>query len=71
MFNDITRFEVTFEGGLTGNDSTLAAPNLYRFPFQQNSVGNFPGQPCSGTLNLATGEVDPGHGLDVLERASE
>jgi hypothetical protein len=58
--NDITRFEVTFEGGLTGNDSTLAAPNLYRFPFQQNSVGNFPGQPCSGTLNLATGEVDPG-----------
>lgn len=58
--NNITRFEVTFEGGLTGSDSTLAAPSLYRFPFQQNSVGNFPGQPCSGTLNLATGEVDPG-----------
>lgn len=58
--NNVTRFEVTFEGGLVGNDSTLAAPNLYRFPFQQNAVGNFPGQPCSGTLNLATGEVDPG-----------
>ena len=58
--NNVTRFEVSFEGGLVGNDSTLAAPSFYRFPFQQNGVSGVPGQPCSGTLNLVTGEVNPG-----------
>jgi len=57
--NDVTHFELYLDNGLMGNDSTLVAPNFFRFPFQQNSVGGVPGQPCSGTLNLATGEVNP------------
>jgi hypothetical protein len=56
--NDVTHFQVFLEGGLTGSDSTLVAPNFYRMPFQQNGVRDVPGQPCSGTLNLVTGEVN-------------
>ncbi len=58
--NNITRFEVSLENGLVGSNSTLAAPNFYRMPFQQNAVRSVPGQACSGTLNLVTGEVNPG-----------
>lgn len=57
--NDITHFEVYLDNDLVGNDSTLVAPNFFRFPFQQNAVSLAPGQPCSGTLNLVTGEVNP------------
>lgn len=54
---DITRFEVTLGGGLTGDDGILAAPQLFRWPVRQAQVLDAPGFVSSGELNLATGEV--------------
>jgi hypothetical protein len=56
---DLTQFTVDFvDGGLTGEDGVLSAPQLFRFPILQVRVNQWPAVPvCTGTLNLATGEV--------------
>src|SRR5579872_583562 len=53
---DVTHFEVAI-GELTGEDSVLAAPQLFRLPAIMNKVTDVPGLVSSGDLNLATGEV--------------
>lgn len=55
--NDITHFEVSFEGGFEGEDAVLVTPQLFKMGFQQSRVDQVPGTISSGTLNLATGEV--------------
>jgi len=55
--NDVTHFEISFPEGLWGEDAVLAAPTLFKMPFQQNSVRQVPGRISSGVLNLQTGEV--------------
>jgi hypothetical protein len=54
---DITHFEVTHEGGLTGSDALLVAPQFLKLPCLVNRVSDMPGAVSSGDLNLATGEV--------------
>jgi hypothetical protein len=53
---DVTHFEVTL-GELTGEDTVLAAPQLFKLPAIMNKVTDVPGMMSSGDLNLATGEV--------------
>lgn len=55
--NDVTHFEVSFEGGFAGEDAVLVTPQLFKMGFQQTRVDQVPGTISSGTLNLATGEV--------------
>jgi hypothetical protein len=57
--NNVSQFTVNFvDGGLAGEDSVLATPQLFRFPILQARVSEWPGTPaCSGSVNLATGEV--------------
>jgi hypothetical protein len=57
--NDFTRFTVNFLNGvLAGEDGVLAAPHFFRFPILESRVSEWSGGPaCTGTLNLATGEV--------------
>ncbi len=54
---DVTHFEVTHEGGLTGSDAVLVAPQYFKLPCLMNQVSDMPGAVSSGDLNLATGEV--------------
>lgn len=54
---DMTRFEVTLGQGLRGDDSVLAAPQLFRWRVLQAQVTDAAGAVSSGDLNLATGEV--------------
>jgi hypothetical protein len=60
-------FELSFEGGLVGDDAVLAAPVLFRMPFQQNRVDDVAERRSRGTLDLDTGEVT---GLEVFCRFS-
>lgn len=55
--NDITRFEVSFEGGFVGDDAVLTTPQYFKMWFQQPRVDEVPGLVSSGHLNLVTGEV--------------
>ena len=55
--NDITHFEVTHEGGLSGDDGRLVAPQWFQLPCLTNQVADVPGAVSGGDLNLATGEV--------------
>jgi hypothetical protein len=54
---DVTHFEVTHEGGLTGSDALLVAPQYFKLPCLMNRVSDVPGAISSGDLNLATGDV--------------
>jgi hypothetical protein len=54
---DVAHFEVTHEGGLTGSDAVLVAPQFFKLPCLMNQVSDVPGAVSSGDLNLATGEV--------------
>jgi hypothetical protein len=54
---DVTHFEVTHEGGLTGTDGVLVAPQFFKLPCLMNQVVDMPGAVSSGDLNLATGDV--------------
>lgn len=56
--NDWTTFQVSFEKGLAGTDSYLAAPVYFRMPGKQQFVGDVPGFVSKGRLNLKTGQVD-------------
>lgn len=53
----VTHFEITHPGNLVGDDAPLAAPQLYRFPTQENTVFDAFQKVSSGDLNLQTGEV--------------
>jgi hypothetical protein len=55
--NQVTSFEVFFEGGFTGEDSVLTCPIFFRMPFHQNRVDEIPGKVSTGELNLETGVV--------------
>jgi hypothetical protein len=55
--NNLTRFEVSFLEGFTGDDSVLVTPQFFKMPFKQSRVDDVPGQVSAGVLNLATGEV--------------
>jgi hypothetical protein len=55
--NDMTHFEVTHGEGLIGNDTVLAAPQLFKLPSIMNKLTDAPGLISSGDLDLATGEV--------------
>ena len=56
--NDWTTFQVSFEKGLAGTDSYLAAPVYFRMPGRQQFVGDVPGFVSQGRLNVKTGQVD-------------
>jgi hypothetical protein len=55
--DDITRFQIRFEGGFTGDDSLLVTPRYFKMGFQRNRVDEVPNLVSGGTLNLRTGEV--------------
>lgn len=56
--DDWTTFQISFEQGLVGSDSVLAAPAFFKMPGKQQRVGDVPGKISSGRLNLQTGQVD-------------
>lgn len=54
--NNKTHFVMTFvEGALSGENSTLECPSLYRFPIREARVFALPNQVCEGDLDLTTG----------------
>jgi hypothetical protein len=55
--NNISHFELSFEGGFQGEDSVLIAPQFFKMPLQQARFDEVPGTTSSGNLNLETGEV--------------
>jgi hypothetical protein len=55
--NNVTRFELSFEGGFVGEDAVLTTPQFFKMWFRQARVDEAPGLVSSGTLNLATGAV--------------
>lgn len=55
--NGVTRFQVSFPGGLAGDDAVLVTPRLFRMAFQQARVDEVPDTISEGALNLSTGEV--------------
>jgi hypothetical protein len=60
--NGLTRFQVSLEGGFTGDDEVLTAPTFFKMAFRRNRVSEVPGTISAGTLNLETGEVDTSPG---------
>jgi len=55
--DNLSHFEIFYEGGFIGEDSELAAPQYFKMAFKHNRVDEVPGMISSGTLNLASGEV--------------
>jgi hypothetical protein len=55
--NNVTRFEVSFPGGLAGDDAVLCAPQFFKMWFRQARVDEAPGLVSSGNLDLTTGMV--------------
>ncbi len=55
--NNVTRFEIHFEGGFAGDDAVLTTPQFFKMWFRQARVDEAPGLASSGKLNLVTGEV--------------
>jgi hypothetical protein len=54
---DTARFEITWGGGLTGEDSTLSAPLFFRLPARDVRVVHWPGTTVTGEVDLTTGAV--------------
>ncbi len=52
-----TDFQISFEGGLSGADSNLAAPVFFSMPGRQQKITDVPGRISSGRLDLRTGEI--------------
>ena len=50
-------FQIDFQGGFTGSDAILAAPQCFHMGFQNSRVLEVPGRISAGTVNLSTGEV--------------
>ena len=55
--DNLTRFEISFLDGFTGDDAVLTTPQFFKMWFQQARVDDAPGMVSSGTLNLVTGDV--------------
>lgn len=55
--NNVTRFEISFPGGLAGDAAVLTTPQLFKMWFQQARVDEVPGLVSSGSLDLSTGMV--------------
>ncbi len=55
--NGLTTFTVSFPEGLSGDDSVLTTPVMFKMAFQQARVDAVPGTVSTGVLNLLTGEV--------------
>ncbi|HWW77289.1 MAG TPA: hypothetical protein VNZ44_17935, partial [Pyrinomonadaceae bacterium] len=55
--NNVTRFEISFEGGFVGDDAVLTTPQLFKMWFKRARVDEAPGLVSSGMLNLANGFV--------------
>ena len=55
--NNITRFEISFEGGFVGDDAVLTTPQFFKMWFQQARVDEVPGLVSSGNLDLTTGLI--------------
>jgi hypothetical protein len=55
--NNITTFEIHFEGGFTGEDAVLTTPQFFKMWFQQARVDEAPGLVSSGKLDLTTGLI--------------
>ena len=55
--NNITTFEIHFEGGFAGDDAVLTTPQFFKMWFQQARVDEVPGLVSSGKLDLTTGLI--------------
>jgi hypothetical protein len=55
--NNITSFEISFEGGFAGDDEVLTTPQYFKMWFQQARVDEVPGLISSGKLDLTTGLI--------------
>ncbi len=55
--NNVTRFEIFFEGGFAGDDAVLTTPQFFKMWFQQARVDEVPGLVSSGKLDLTTGLI--------------
>ena len=65
--DNVSHFEMFFEGGFQGEDAVLAAPQFFKMPLNQGRFDQVPGTISSGNLNLETGEVSD---LTVYARPS-
>ena len=55
--NNVTTFEIHFEGGFAGDDAVLTTPQFFKMWFQQARVDEVPGLVSSGKLDLTTGLI--------------
>jgi hypothetical protein len=55
--DQISHFEVSIDGQITGDDGVLATPNFLRFPLIAPRVIQSGQQLCAGDLNLISGDV--------------
>src|SRR6185503_19296309 len=55
--NNVTRFEISFEGGFVGDDAVLTTPQFFKMWFQQARVDEVPGLVSSGKLDLTSGLI--------------
>ncbi len=56
-FNSISHFEISHPFNLTGTDSIMSTPQLYKYPVTGNVILDTFDSYSSGDLNLLTGEV--------------
>ncbi|HJP91109.1 MAG TPA: hypothetical protein VJ875_04085 [Pyrinomonadaceae bacterium] len=55
--NNVTNFQISFEGGFAGEDAVLTTPQFFKMWFQQARVDEVPGLISSGKLDLTTGLI--------------
>ena len=55
--NNVTTFQLSFEGGFAGDDAVLTTPQYFKMWFQQPRVDEVPGLISSGKLDLTTGLI--------------
>jgi hypothetical protein len=55
--NNVTTFQLSFEGGFAGDDAVLTTPQYFKMWFQQARVDEAPGLVSSGKLDLTTGLI--------------
>jgi hypothetical protein len=69
--NGCTKFQISYEGGFTGDDEVLETPQFFKMAFLNNRVDEIPGFVSSGVLNIATGDVDTSPGsLNIFAQYS-
>jgi hypothetical protein len=55
--NNVTSFQIFFEGGFVGDDAVLTTPQFFKMWFQQARVDEVPGLVSSGKLDLTSGLI--------------